>query len=150
MCVTLGVIGILLDLMRPFSYAFGILVQGGSGPFSSHCLTKTLLIGCDMTLGRQSHVPAIFLFLSEWREAKPRTSRHGFVQSFGSLSADAHEPPSPFSTRSPSSTLSFWPHFFLQASRFFRTFLDLSGFGSLRLACGTAFTSVRISMSVCL
>ena len=32
--------------------------QGGSGPFSSHCLTKTLLIGCDMTLGRQSHVPA--------------------------------------------------------------------------------------------
>ena len=59
-----------------------------------------------------------------------------------------HEPPSPCSTRSPSSTLSFWPHFFLQTSRFFRTFLDLSGFGSLRLACGTAIKSVRISMSV--
>ena len=27
-CVTLGVIGILLDLMWPFSYAFGFLVQG--------------------------------------------------------------------------------------------------------------------------
>ena len=35
-----------------------LLQQGGSGPFSSHCLTKTLLIGCDMTLGRRSHVPA--------------------------------------------------------------------------------------------
>ena len=73
-CVTLGVIGMLLQLF--------ILQQGnsreGSGPFSSHCLTKTLLIGCDMTLGRQSHVPARFpfLFLPEWREAKPRTSRH--------------------------------------------------------------------------
>ena len=30
---------------------------GGSGSFSSRCLTKTLLIGCDMTLGRQSHIP---------------------------------------------------------------------------------------------
>ena len=37
------------------------MMQGGSGPFSSHCLTKTLLIGCDMTLGRQSHVPAAFI-----------------------------------------------------------------------------------------
>ena len=34
--------------------------QGGSGPFSSRCLTKTLLIGCDMILGRQNHVPARF------------------------------------------------------------------------------------------
>ena len=33
--------------------------QGGSGPSSSRCLTKTLLIGCEMTLGRQSHVPAV-------------------------------------------------------------------------------------------
>ena len=29
--------------------------QGGSGPFSSQ------LIGCEMTLGRQSHVPAFLL-----------------------------------------------------------------------------------------
>ena len=33
--------------------------------------------------------------LSVWREAKPRTSRIGFVQSFDSLSADVHVPPSP-------------------------------------------------------
>ena len=57
-------------------------------------------------------------------------------------------PPSTCSTRSPSSTLSFWPHLFLQTPRFFRTFLDLSGFGSLRLACGTAIRSLCISISV--
>ena len=57
-----------------FRFAFLFcFTAGGSGPFSSHCLTKTLLIGCDMTLGRQSHVPAIS-FLSDWHEAKPRTS----------------------------------------------------------------------------
>ena len=42
----------------PCSHLFVPLKQGGSGPFSSHCLTKTLLIGCDMTPGRWSHVPA--------------------------------------------------------------------------------------------
>ena len=44
--------------------------------------------------------------------------------------------------------MSFWPHFFLQTSRFFRIFLDLSGFGFLRLACGTAFSSVHNILSV--
>ena len=37
----------------------------------------------------------LFPFPFEWREAKPRTSRIGFVQSFDSFSADVHEPPSP-------------------------------------------------------
>ena len=40
-------------------------------------------------------------------------------------------------------------HFLLQTPRFFRTFLDFSGFGLLRLACGTAVKSVRKSISVC-
>ena len=35
-------------------------MQGGSGPFSSHCLTKTLLIGCDIRRGRSLNVPATF------------------------------------------------------------------------------------------
>ena len=34
--------------------------QGGSDPFSSHCLTKTLLIGCDIRRGRSPNVPAEF------------------------------------------------------------------------------------------
>ena len=34
--------------------------QGGSDPFSSHCLTKTLLIGCDIRRGRSLNVPAEF------------------------------------------------------------------------------------------
>ena len=43
----------------------------------------------------------------------------------------------------------FWPRFLLKTPKLFRTFLDLSGFGFLRLACGTAVKSVRISTSVC-
>ena len=35
-------------------------MQGGSDPFSSHCLTKTLLIGCDIRRGRSLNVPAEF------------------------------------------------------------------------------------------
>ena len=42
--------------------------QGGSGPFSSHCLTKTLLVGCDISLGRWVDVPAF----SEWEEVQPK------------------------------------------------------------------------------
>ena len=37
---------------------FPPLRQGGSDPFSSHCLTKTLLIGCDIRRGRSLNVPA--------------------------------------------------------------------------------------------
>ena len=67
----------------------------------------------------------------EWREAKPRTSRIGFVQSFDSLPADVHEPPSPFSTRSPPSTLRFWPHFLFQTPRLRGSLLVLLGIGTL-------------------
>ena len=62
-------------------------------------------------------------------------------------SADLHGPSS--SCRSDSG-LRFRPHFLLKNPRLFRTFLDLSGFGFLRLACGTAVKSVRISISVSL
>ena len=44
--------------------------------------------------------------------------------------------------------LSFWPLLRLKTSRLLGVFLDLSGFGFLRLACGTAVKSVRISISV--
>ena len=71
-----------------------------------------------------------------------QSSRIGLVSS-----ADVHGPPS--SCR-PDLDLSFWPHFLLKAPRLFRAFLDLSGFGFLRLACGTAVKSVRISISVSL
>ena len=32
--------------------------QGGDEHFGKHCPTKTFPLCCDMTLGRQSHVPA--------------------------------------------------------------------------------------------
>ena len=44
--------------------------------------------------------------------------------------------------------LSFWPLLRLKTSRLLGVFLDLSGFGFLWLACGTAVKSVRISISV--
>ena len=46
--------------------------------------------------------------------------------------------------------LRFGPHFLLKTPMLFRTFLDLSGFGFLRQACGTAVKSVCISISVSL
>ena len=45
--------------------------------------------------------------------------------------------------------LSFWPLLRLKTSRLLGGSLDLSGFGFLRLACGTAISSVCISISVC-
>ena len=44
--------------------------------------------------------------------------------------------------------LSFWPLLRLKTSRLLGGSLDLSGFGFLRLACGTAISSVCISISV--
>ena len=69
-CVTLGVIGILLDLFS--------IIAGGARDHASLALTKTLALVCEIDLGRQIDVPAIFHFF-EWREAKPRTSRHGIA-----------------------------------------------------------------------
>ena len=62
-------------------------------------------------------------------------------------SADVHATTSPCRS---DSGLRFGPHFLLKTPRLFRAFLDLSGFGFLRLACGTAVKSVRISISVSL
>ena len=50
MCVTLGVIGILLDLFSIFA--------GGARDHASLALTKTLALVCDIDLGRQIDVPA--------------------------------------------------------------------------------------------
>ena len=66
-CVTLGIIGILSDFLA-----------GGARDHASLALTKTLALVCEIDLGRQIDVPAIFHFF-EWREAKPRTSRHGIA-----------------------------------------------------------------------
>ena len=40
-----------LDKGSSFHHSFHLNAQGGSDPFSSHCLTKTLLIGCDIRRG---------------------------------------------------------------------------------------------------
>ena len=72
--VTLGIIGILLDLLSLLSYFLVLPQQGGNEHFGRHCPTKTLPSCCDIPEGRLGNVPAFFLFHFEWREAKPRTS----------------------------------------------------------------------------
>ena len=81
-----------------------------------------------------SHVPAIFQF-SEWREAKPRTSKTWYFVLH--VAAVTHGTPSLCRI---GFALPFGPHFLLKTPRLF------TGFGFLRLAC---VKSVRISISVC-
>ena len=50
-CVTLGIIGILSDFLA-----------GGARDHASLALTKTLALVCEIDLGRQIDVPAIFNF----------------------------------------------------------------------------------------
>ena len=83
-CVTLGIIGILLDL-------FGLLFVRAGASGSTHLPDATKLWCVEGSSQRRltvylrncsQAVTPIFLFDSlvvHWREAKPRTSRHGLV-----------------------------------------------------------------------
>ena len=79
--------GVCVCVCRPWNHRdpFGLflllflrLAAGGARDHASLALTKTLALVCEIDLGRQIDVPAIYHFF-EWREAKPRTSRHGIA-----------------------------------------------------------------------
>ena len=72
-CVTLGIIGILLDLSGLF-FRF-VSQQGGNEHFGRHCPTKTLPSCCDIPEGRLGNVPAIFLFRMARGKAENLTTR---------------------------------------------------------------------------
>ena len=59
-CVTLGIIGILLDLLSLLSHFLVLPQQGGNEHFGRHCPTKTLPSCCDIPEGRLGNVPAFF------------------------------------------------------------------------------------------
>ena len=66
-CVTLGIIGILLDLLSFFSTAGGLVVHASTSP------TKRLALNTD--IGGDAHRrTCTFSNISAWQEAKPRTS----------------------------------------------------------------------------
>ena len=117
------VIGILLDFSGLLFRFVSQQGQGGNEHFGRHCPTKTLPSCCDIPEGRPGNVPATILKVCGSR------ARNAV------LLADLD--------------LVLWASFPFKTSRFFRTFLDLSGFGSLRLACGTAFSSVHPILSAC-
>ena len=84
--------------MSPDAFAFVSFTAGGTGGADETGANKDTHQSPVIQLETSNCVPAIFQF-SAWREAKPRTSPRGFVQSFSSLSADVHEPPSTCPTR---------------------------------------------------
>ena len=57
-CVTLGIIGILLDLLSLLSHFLVLPQLGGNEHFGRHCPTKTLPSCCDIPEGRLGNVPA--------------------------------------------------------------------------------------------
>ena len=125
------------------AFAF-ILLQGGSGPFSSHCLTKTLLIGCDMTLGRQSHVPAIFHFPYGKRPSQePRYSDVLLFFFALQMRAERRQPVRPSFV-----FFFFGPFLRLKTSRIRWFPTDTLRKWNPRPACGTAFSSVHHILSV--
>ena len=90
-----------------FRFAFLFcFTAGGSGPFSNHCLTKTLLIGCDIPEGRLGNVPATILKFAAVTHGTPSPCRFGF-------------------------DLRVWPSFLLKTSRFQWFVLVLLGNGTL-------------------
>ena len=133
-CVTLGIIGILLDLLGLLSYFLTVVPAGGLVVHASTSPTKRLALNTD--IGGDAHRRTCIFPFSEWHEAKPRTSlaadmsdrRHFDLFVAFDLALLASLPlPDPQAPMVLTGTLRKW---------------------NPRPACGTAVKSVRISMSV--